>query len=108
MVVCPLLASLILAFSSGLVPDIGSFSDLQSSFKSFRDLFVMDVGCNSLSSLLFFTGGRGEAASFISVSFLGGSFGIVPPPLGLGSLVCCLVALVRLGREAEVVVPLWC
>ena len=71
-------------FSSSLVSDIGSFSDLQSSFKSFRDLFVMDVGCNSLSSLLFFTGGRGEAASFISVSFLGGSFGVVPPPLGLG------------------------
>jgi hypothetical protein len=40
----------------------------------------MDVGCNSLSSLLFFTGGRGEAASFISVSFLGGSFDVVPPP----------------------------
>ena len=72
MVVCPLLASLILAFSSGLVPDIGSFSDLQSSFKSFRDLFVMDVGCNSLSSLLFFTGGRGEAVAVDSVSLLGG------------------------------------
>jgi hypothetical protein len=45
----------------------------------------MDVGCNSLSSLLFFTGGPGEAASFILVSFLGSSFGVVPS-LGLGSL----------------------
>ena len=79
MVVCPLLARLILSFSSDFVPGIGSFRILHSCWRSFSDLSTIEVGLRSLSSLFFFTDGRGECTG-VPMSLLGVGIDGVPPP----------------------------